>query len=209
LSGKVDMELKTNKNRMTVANAFGRLSRFRDDEDGGMIIFSLILFVLILTFGGMAVDLMRFETTRAQLQGTLDRATLAAADLDQTEDPATIVEDYFTKAGMIDFLDGAPIVDEGINYRIVTANASAEMPLFFYDLPRVFMSPFTSGLTSLTVTGASTAEDIAANMLFTPTHNYSNRRCCSRCTRPPTSVRYAGTSESHRSDDRWGEHDRI
>lgn len=137
----------------------GRFSRFRSTEDGGMIIFTLILFILIMTFGGMAVDLMRYETTRAKLQGTLDRATLAAADLDQTLPPADVVIDYFAKAGMLEFLDGAPIVDQGINYRRVTANASTEMPLFFYDLPRVFLSPFDSGLTALTVSGTSTAEE--------------------------------------------------
>lgn len=41
-------------------------SRFRKDEDGGMIIFSLFMFVLVLTLAGLAVDLMRFETTRAK-----------------------------------------------------------------------------------------------------------------------------------------------
>ncbi|MCF2905447.1 pilus assembly protein [Octadecabacter sp. CECT 8868] len=144
----------------TTANAVTRqLGRFRKDEEGAMIIFSLILFVLILTFGGMAVDLMRFETTRAKLQATLDRATLAAADLDQTEDPADIVVDYFTKAGMIDFLDGPPIVEQGINYRVVTANAKVDMPLFFFDLPNVFMNPFNPGLSTFTVVGASTAEE--------------------------------------------------
>ena len=153
------MKQKTNQNRMTAKTAHGRFSKFRKDEDGGMIIFSLVLFVLILTFGGMGVDLMRFETTRAQLQASLDRCTLAAADLDQALPPADVCKDYMTKAGMIQFLDGEPIVEQGINYRRVTANAQAEMPLFFYDLPRAFMTPFTSGLTTLTVSGSSTAEE--------------------------------------------------
>ncbi|WP_439141960.1 pilus assembly protein TadG-related protein [Pseudooctadecabacter sp.] len=135
------------------------LNRFRKAEDGAMIIFSLFMFVMILWLGGMSVDLMRFETTRAKLQGTLDRATLAAADLDQTLEPAEVVVDYFTKAGMIDFLDGVPYVDQGINYRIVSASAKANMPLMFYDIPRVFTQPFNPGLTALTVSGTSTAEE--------------------------------------------------
>ncbi len=130
----------------------------RRDEDGSIIIFSLMMFVLILWFGGMAVDLMRFETTRTKLQGTLDRAVLAAADLDQTLPPAEVCADYFEKAGMSQFLDTC-IVDQGINYRVVTAVADAEMPLFFYDLPSVFSSPFTAELSSLTVSGTSTAEE--------------------------------------------------
>ncbi|WP_158454117.1 TadE/TadG family type IV pilus assembly protein [Octadecabacter temperatus] len=130
----------------------------RRDEDGSIIIFSLMMFVLILWFGGMAVDLMRFETTRTKLQGTLDRAVLAAADLDQTLPPAEVCADYFAKAGMSQFLDTC-IVDQGINYRVVTAVADAEMPLFFYDLPSVFSSPFSAELSSLTVSGTSTAEE--------------------------------------------------
>lgn len=130
----------------------------RRDEDGSIVIFSIMMFVLILWFGGMAVDLMRFETTRAKLQGTLDRAVLAAADLDQSLPPADVCADYFEKAGMSEFLDTCT-VDQGINYRIVTANAATEMPLFFYDLPSVFMSPFKAELSSLTVSGASSAEE--------------------------------------------------
>ena len=141
-----------------------RFGRFRGDEDGGMIIFSLFLFVLILWFGGMAVDYMRFETTRAKLQATLDRAVLAAADLDQVLPPEDVVRASFEKAGMLDFLDGDPVVHEGLNYRIVTANATADMPMLFADLPRVFVHPFQPGLSTLTVSGTSTAEERVSNV---------------------------------------------
>ena len=137
----------------------GMFRRFRKAEDGAMIIFSLFLFVLILWFGGMAVDLMRFETTRAKLQGSLDRAVLAAADLDQTLPPADVVRDYLSKAGMLHFLQGEPTVTEGINFRVVSVQASAPMPLFFYDLPRIFSNPFTPGMSTLSVSGNSTAEE--------------------------------------------------
>lgn len=157
--GRFEMKLMTTT---LLSDARARLAgyrRFRKDEDGALILFSLFMFVLILWLGGMAVDLMRFETTRAKLQGTLDRATLAAADLDQILPPEEVVRDYFEKAGMIDFLDGDPIVQEGVNYRIVTANAEAQMPLFFYDIPRIFSEPFSPGLTTLEVSGSSTAEE--------------------------------------------------
>lgn len=140
-----------------------RLGRFRQDEDGGMIIFSLFLFVLILWFGGMAVDYMRFETTRAKLQATLDRAVLAAADLDQVLPPCDVVQDYFDKAGMADFLDQCN-PQEGLNYRIVNATASADMPMLFADLPRVFTQPFSPGLSTLTVSSGSTAEERVSNV---------------------------------------------
>lgn len=137
----------------------GLFRRFRDNEDGSLLYFGLLMFILILWFGGMAVDLMRYETTRAKLQGSLDRATLAAADLDQTLPPADVVRDYMTKDNTLQFLQGDPYVDEGINYRVVSIDAAVDMPLFFYDLPRIFMSPFTTGMTALTVSGTSTAEE--------------------------------------------------
>ncbi|PVA06573.1 TadE/TadG family type IV pilus assembly protein [Thalassorhabdomicrobium marinisediminis] len=163
-SGKVIMTLFSSGPQTCITALFARFGRFRRDDDGGMIVFSLILFILILTCGGMAVDYMRFETTRAQLQATLDRASLAAADLDQTQPPRDVVIDYFTKAGMIEYLQYPIEVDEGINYRTVEINAKVEMPLFFLDLPRVFMAPFSPGMSSLTVTGASSAEERVADV---------------------------------------------
>ncbi len=35
---------------------------FLRDEDGSLIVFSLMVFVLMLTISGLAVDIMRFET---------------------------------------------------------------------------------------------------------------------------------------------------
>lgn len=75
---------------------------FWKDEDGSMIIFGLLLFVLMLTAGGLGVDFMRFEAQRTRLQATLDRAVLAAASLDQQLDRKTVVMDYFEKAGLAD-----------------------------------------------------------------------------------------------------------
>lgn len=153
------MSLKLKKNVSEGISPKGIFQRFRNDEDGALIIFSLMMMIMILWFGGMAVDLMRYETTRAKLQGSLDRATLAAADLDQIMPPADVVRDYLDKAGMLHFLQGEPTVSQGINYRVVSAQASAPMALFFYDLPRIFTSPFSPGMTAINVSGASTAEE--------------------------------------------------
>jgi Flp pilus assembly protein TadG len=75
------------------------LSRFRREEDGSIIMFSLYLFMLMVLIGGMAVDLMRFETRRVHMQNTMDSAILAAADLSQSLDPEDVVHSYFEKAG--------------------------------------------------------------------------------------------------------------
>ena len=115
----------------------GRPGRFRRDESGAMTFFGLVLFILILGFGGMAVDFMRYETARAKMQGTLDRAVLAAADLDQEAPPADVVRDYFKTAGMSDLLSGDPKVEEGLNYRKVSAGAELDLPMRFVGFPRV------------------------------------------------------------------------
>lgn len=110
-----------------------RLKRFRRDEQGSLIIFALFLFLGMLMIGGLAVDFMRHEANRTMLQNTLDRATLAATDLDQVQDAKTVVEDYFQKAGLLEYLgDVTPV--SGVNFRTVEAQASMTIPTFFIKL---------------------------------------------------------------------------
>jgi Flp pilus assembly protein TadG len=125
-----------------------RLSAFHREEDGGMIIFGLFMFVMMLMVAGLAVDLMRFETTRAKLQGTMDRAVLAAADMDQTRPPADVVRDYFAKANMTQFLVGNPVVQEGLNFRRVSAQARGTMPMFFGGLLKTVDNNYNNTNTS-------------------------------------------------------------
>ena len=61
-------------------------TRFRREEDGSLIVFSLFIFVAMLMFGGIAVDLMIYENERTHIQNSTDRAVLAAANLNQTVD---------------------------------------------------------------------------------------------------------------------------
>jgi Flp pilus assembly protein TadG len=74
-----------------------------------MVIFGLFLFLIMLIVGGMAVDVMHFETERMRVQATLDRAILAAADMEQTLPPETVVRDFFNKAGLADQLTGVDV----------------------------------------------------------------------------------------------------
>ena len=82
------------------ASVLAMLSAFRRREEGSVTIFSLFLIVVMLMIGGMAVDLMRYETQRARLLATADRAVLAAAALGQTNDPTAVVQSYFDAAGL-------------------------------------------------------------------------------------------------------------
>jgi len=97
---------------------------FFRSEDGSLIIFGLMIFILMLTVGGLAVDFMRYEAQRARLQSTLDRAVLAAASLDQTLDPEDVVLDYFEKAGLGAYIDREDITvyDDNFSRRVFAAD---------------------------------------------------------------------------------------
>ncbi len=137
-----------------------RLRAFRDDERGAMLIFGLMLFVLMLVAGGMAVDLMRYETVRTQLQNTSDRAVLAATSLEQAGRPQDVVDDYFAKAGLASY---APKVEVEESYlgtsnlvsRNVRATSGIRVPTFFMHL---------IGIDSLTAPAQSAAVESIKNV---------------------------------------------
>ncbi len=145
---------KARQTRSLFTEALRQARRFRKEEDGVLIIFALFIFVLMLLIGGMAVDFMRFETTRMKIQNTVDRAVLAAASLNQTRPPADVVQDYFDKAGMGAFLDTVT-VDQSLNHRTVTAKANATINTFFLHM---------SGINTLTAVTGGTAEERVSNV---------------------------------------------
>lgn len=130
------------------------MAGFLRREDGNLTVFAMCFFVLMVMMGGLAVDLMRYETTRTTLQNTLDRATLAAASLSQQLDAEVVVEDYFDKALMSDYLK-AISVEEGLNYREVTADAEAETKPFFMHM---------IGIDEMDAAGHSMAEQRMTNV---------------------------------------------
>ncbi|RLJ60458.1 Flp pilus assembly protein TadG [Litoreibacter meonggei] len=111
----------------------GRTRGFAREENGTMLIFGLVIFLMTLIATGMAIDFMRHENMRTRLQATLDRAVLAAADLDQTNDPEDVVEDYFAKSGLTNY-DLTIDVQQGLNFRTVTANASSTVDSMFLNM---------------------------------------------------------------------------
>lgn len=125
-----------------------RLARFHGDESGSMVIFTLFIIVLMLIIGGMAVDFMRFESRRAMMQGAVDSAVLAAADLDQAQTPDDVVNDYMAKSQAGNCLTNVTIDDSSLNYRSVSANCEMVMNTFFLRL---------IGINQLTASAASTA----------------------------------------------------
>ena len=129
-------------------------TRFWRDDSGNLIVFALCLFIAMTMFGGLAVDVMRYETVRTKLQNTLDRSTLAAASLTQDMDAETVVNEYFAKAELSQYLKDVN-VNEGINYREVTADAlAATNPLFLHMI----------GINDLDAPGHSMAEQRITNV---------------------------------------------
>ncbi|MCY1127261.1 pilus assembly protein TadG-related protein [Frigidibacter sp. RF13] len=115
-----------------------------------MLIFGMFLFVSMLLIAGMALDLMRFEERRTKLQATIDRAVLAAADMDQTLDCKAVVKDWFVKAGA-----GTPSDDQITCTKDefgseVKVTASTSMPTWFMKMV---------GVPTLQTPTASTAEE--------------------------------------------------
>lgn len=125
------------------------LRGFLRREDGGMVIFAVYTFLIMLIVGGIGIDVMRFERERTMVQYTLDRAVLAAADLDQQLEPAAVVADYFDKANLSEYLSGVT-VSEGLGYRVVSGTAQTTFATQFMHM---------TGVDSLTATAASTAEE--------------------------------------------------
>ena len=111
----------------------GRLARFRREEDGSLIIFSLFIFVLMLFIAGISVDIERFEAARTKLQNTADAASLAAASLSQEVSAEVLVRDYFAKAGMDEFIENIT-VDEAVNFKRVFVDADINVPTHFFNM---------------------------------------------------------------------------
>jgi len=126
-----------------------RAKTFRRDEGGAMVAFGLSIFVMMLWVGGMAIDFMRFEHNRAEVQYTLDRAALAAASLSQTQPCEAVALDYFEKAGLdTSFVDVDG--DCSVLSRTVQITARTEVKSMFINL---------LGIDQMVASGVSVAEE--------------------------------------------------
>ena len=140
--------------RALMRNLVNRSQRFQRDEDGSLIIFALVLFLLMAMMGGFAVDMMRYEQTRTALQNTLDRCTLMAASLDQRLDPKSVVTDCVDKAGFGADLQVVQVV-QSLNSRSVVSKGRVDTKPFFMHL---------IGINKFDALGTSGAEQAITNV---------------------------------------------
>ncbi len=148
LSVEVDMTMK----RVFPFSRFFRA--FKSDERGTMTIFALTMFSAAALLGGMAVDVMRYENRRTQMQTALDLCVLNAASLRQTLNETTLFNDCVRKAGMTGTITKLT-VSKGYSSKSVTASATETIDTMFMDM---------IGIESLTVTGTASAMERVGNV---------------------------------------------
>jgi Flp pilus assembly protein TadG len=143
------------------------LSRFFRDEQGVMTIFAVYMVLMMLMVCGIGVNLMQNEMTRTRVQSTVDRAVLAAADLQQTLDADDVVLDYFAKAGMSEYISADDItVTPGVSlptsyFRIVRVEARTSTPVLY--MPWEFAKA-PEDRTRLPVFASGQAEEVINNV---------------------------------------------
>ncbi|NOD63760.1 MULTISPECIES: Tad domain-containing protein [unclassified Ruegeria] len=143
-----------------------QLRAFAEKEDGTFTIFTLLILILMLAITGMAMDFMAYERDRASLQSTLDRAVLAAADLDQKLPPKDVVDAYMDKAGL-GHLEKTVTVTEGFGSRKVAATAKAVMPtryLRFGQVTELNMNAASTAIESIGSVEISLVLDMSGSM---------------------------------------------
>lgn len=146
---------------------------FPRSEDGAFIIFGLMLFVMMCLVGGLAIDVMRYETNRVHVQNTLDRAILAAAALDQPLDAEDVVLDYFAKSGLGHLISEDDIkVQESRSARRVDVAVRGQMPTTFMRLMEINALPLSTGGAAeeaISLTEISMVLDVSGSMGYSST----------------------------------------
>ena len=130
------------------------IGRFGREEDGNAIILTLFMFVFMLIMAGLGIDLMRHEMERTHLQATLDSAVLAGAGApigSEVDDVKAIIEDYFAKSDMTEYLHEIQGDDIETTLNATRAYAEASMTLDTYLMK-------LSGVDQLKAAGAAEAE---------------------------------------------------
>lgn len=120
-----------------------------------MIFFGLIILMIMLFAGGMAVDLMRYESERTRIQATADAAALAAASMRQTRDATEVVEDWFARADLSHALTRVVPDTTSLNYRRVRVETRTTTRPYFMHM---------MGVDQLSSAGIGSAEERRTNV---------------------------------------------
>ena len=132
----------------------GGVKRRLADERGSLSVLAVFLFAALLLISSVAIDVMRYEQERVRMQGTLDRAVLAATSLRQTQDMETVIRDYMARDGMEHLIAGIT-TDGGLNFREARVSVQAQVPTLMMHL---------IGIRTLPVSIVSAAEERVPNL---------------------------------------------
>jgi Flp pilus assembly protein TadG len=140
------------------------MSGFARAEDGAVLVFGLIIFVLMLMVSGLAVDVMRYENDRVRLQGTSDRAVLAATSLmnsNVTMTPQELAQAYFDAEGLGEFASGnITVTDTSETGRTVRVNPTARMETMFLRMSGINNLDMTAPAAAVEGRGGTTKVEI-------------------------------------------------
>jgi Flp pilus assembly protein TadG len=132
-----------------------RFRIFAKDEDGGILMFVLIMFLMMVVVSGGAVDFMHQETERARLQDGLDRGVLAAAAFSQGLEAEDTVRAYLASSRVPD--TATVIVRPTGNEYSRSVTASAQYPVRTWFLKII-------GINTLNVVAQSAATQNRNNL---------------------------------------------
>ncbi|KQB97269.1 hypothetical protein AL073_09540 [Loktanella sp. 1ANDIMAR09] len=169
---------KLQKARRAYVEQLAFIRQFKKDEDGGLIVLTLLLLISMLVVGGMAVDFMRFEAERTKLQSVSDRAVLAAANLNQQRDASAVLTDFFAAEGYANAIVGEPFVEKTANGSEIRLSSAINMDTFYLRL--IGMDTLTAPATASAVEGTGNVEvslvlDISGSMGSSMTGNIYRR----------------------------------
>jgi len=132
------------------------LRRFREDESGVLAKPMVAILLCMLGVAGIGMDVVHLERDRTNLQYTLDRAVLAAADLDQPLDAENVVLDYMGKADLGEY----PTV---VDAPTPTASAKRVTASVDTDFTPIWLR-FAGYDSALPLEAAATAEESIGNV---------------------------------------------
>ena len=113
-----------------------KIRAFRRDEEGTVTPFTVVCMLTMVVSTGMAVDFMRQEALRAELQDAVDRGVLAAASLTQSMSPQETLEGYLRSTSFVgvEANVSAQELPGGINSRHITATVTYDVPTYFLKI---------------------------------------------------------------------------
>ncbi len=126
------------------------VNRLSKDECGGLTPALLVMFTGIVLMTGIALDLIRHESERSDLQDALDRGVLAAASVTQTVDPEITVAEYLANRALSQVAVTPAVIDDiQLNSRRIDASAGYGMPTVFLRMAGLGELPVAVGAAAL------------------------------------------------------------